>query len=82
LKSNKELFGVGWGKTVATNKRDRNVEVVVVVGMASRNAIEGKLVYIRLLSNFERALDLRSRVVNSLQEVKDVYRIGINKRNK
>jgi hypothetical protein len=55
------------------------VEVVVVVRVASRYVIEGKLVYVRYFSDFERAFDLRSRVVNSLQEVKNVHRVRVNK---
>jgi hypothetical protein len=66
LERNVELFCIGWSETVATDERDGNVEVVVVVRVTSCNAVEGKLVCVRLFSYFERTLDLRSRVVNSL----------------
>jgi hypothetical protein len=59
LERNIELFFIGWSKTVATDERDRDVEVVVVVSVASRDAVEGKLVSVRLFRYLERAFNLR-----------------------
>jgi hypothetical protein len=59
LERNEKLFSVGWGKPVAANKGDRNVEVVIVVRVASSDAVEGKLVYVGLLSDLKSTLNLR-----------------------
>jgi hypothetical protein len=66
LERDVELFSVGWSKAIAAEESNRDVEVVIVVGVTSCNAVEGKLVCIRLFSYFERALDLRRRVIDSL----------------